>query len=98
MTNKQTPEEFFNEIHKYANLPTGEDYTIAIALSDGDGIWANFVAAGGNYISPNGDLAADYHEFCSKNSLDKNDVANAERFLKQLKVEQKISKINEDFA
>lgn len=98
MTNEPEEEEFFNNIHRFASLPQGADHSIAIALADGDGLWGNLMAVHGNFISPNGDLAADYHEFCRKNALDKNDVANADRFLKQLKLEQKISKINEDFA
>ena len=31
------------------------------------------------------------------NSLDQNEIRNAQYFLKQLKLEQKMSKINEDF-
>lgn len=95
---KQTPEEFFNEIQRYAALPKGADHSIAIGLSDGDGSWGNLMAVDENYISPNGDLAADYHEFCRTNGLDQHEVNNAERFLKQFKLQQKMSKINEDFV
>lgn len=96
MTNEETPEEFFNNIASMASLPR-TDQSICFALSEGDGWWGNVLATDANYISPNGDLAADYHEFCRINSLDQNDVTNAEHFLKQFKLQQKISKLNEDF-
>lgn len=94
---KQTPEEFFNEIHRYAALPKGADYTIALGLSEGNGWLGDLMAVDGNYISPNGSLADDYHEFCRTNGLDQHEVNNAERFLKQFKLQQKMSKISEDF-
>ena len=55
------------------------------------------VLATDHYVSPRNDLASDYHDFCHINSLDQNEIRNAQYFLKQLKLEQKMSKINEDF-
>ena len=72
------------------------DKSIAIGLTQGDGWWGSVLATG-IYESPRVDLAADFHDFCHANSLDQNDVANAEHFLKQLKLEQKINKMKKDF-
>ena len=44
-----------------------------------------------------GDLAADFHDFCALNSLDKCDIKSAEFFLKELKAEQKLKDIQDDF-
>jgi len=96
MTNEETPEEFFKSIAKIASLPKGTDESICFALAEGDG-WFGNLLADGQYISPNGDLAADYHEFCRINSLETSEIDNAKHFLKQFKLQQKMSKINEDF-
>ena len=53
--------------------------------------------ANGHYESKRGDLAADYHDFCNMNSLDRSDVKSAEWFLKEIKMEQKLEQIKEDF-
>ena len=51
----------------------------------------------GIYTSPRGDLAADYHDYCHLNALDPHEVQSAESFLKQVKLEQKLKKIEGDF-
>jgi len=51
----------------------------------------------GIYNSPRGDLAADYHDYCYLNALDPHEVQSAESFLKQIKMEQKLKSIEEDF-
>lgn len=73
------------------------DKAICLGLCQGDGWWGNMLA-NGHYVSPRKDLASDYHDFCHINSLDQNEIHNAEYFLKQFKLEQKIEKIKEDFV
>lgn len=72
------------------------DKSIALGLTQGDGYWGRMLA-NGHYMSKRGDLAADYHDFCAMNSLDRSDVKSAEWFLKQIKMEQKLEQIKEDF-
>jgi len=55
------------------------------------------VLATGHYESPRNDLASDFHDFCALNSLDRTDIKSAEYFLKELKAEQKLNDIQEDF-
>lgn len=72
------------------------DRAIAIGLTQGEGWWGNVLATG-LYESPRNDLAADFHDFCALNSLDRTEIKSAEYFLKQFKLEQKIKNIEEDF-
>lgn len=72
------------------------DESIAIGLTQGDGWWGNVLATD-LYVSPRGDLASDYHDFCNANLLDPSEVDNAKYFLKQFKLEQKINKMKKDF-
>jgi hypothetical protein len=72
------------------------DTAICLGLSQGDGWWGNMLA-NGHYISPRGDLASDYHDFCNANALEPSEVDNAKYFLKQFKLEQKINKMKKDF-
>jgi len=55
------------------------------------------VLATGHYESPRNDLASDFHDFCALNSLDRTDIKSAEYFLKELKAEQMLNDIQEDF-
>lgn len=73
------------------------DRDIAFALIQGDGFWAN-VLAFEQHLSSRGDLASDYHDYCHMNALDPHKIRNAESFLKQIKMEQKLNKIEEDFT
>lgn len=59
--------------------------------------WWGKVLATGHYESTRNDLAADFRDFCSINSLDKCEIKSAEYFLKQLKLEQKMNKMKKDF-
>lgn len=72
------------------------DKSICLGLTQGDGWWGSMLA-NGHYVSPRGDLASDYHDYCHINSLDPNEIHSAEYFLKQFKLEQKMKKIEEDF-
>ena len=72
------------------------DKAIAIGLTQGDGYWGKMLA-NGHYTSKRGDLAADYHDFCAMNSLDRTEIRSAEYFLKELKLEQKINELKKDF-
>lgn len=74
----------------------GTDKAIAIGLTQGDGWWGNVLATD-HYVSPRDNLAADFHDFCALNSLDKCDIKSAEYFLKELKAEQKLKDIQDDF-
>ena len=51
----------------------------------------------GIYPSPRGDLASDYHDYCDLNALDPHEIPSAESFLKQIKLEEKLKKIEGDF-
>ena len=53
--------------------------------------------ANGHYESKRGDLAADYHDFCNMNSLDRSDVKSAEYFLRIIKAEKLEQDIQKDF-
>jgi hypothetical protein len=55
------------------------------------------VLATGHYESPRNDLASDYKDFCHINYLNPAEVHNALYFLKQLKLEQKLKELQEDF-
>lgn len=55
------------------------------------------VLATDHYESPRNDLASDFHDFCNMNSLDRTDIKSAEYFLKELKAEQKLKDIQDDF-
>lgn len=72
------------------------DKAIAIGLTQGDGWWGSLLA-NGLYESTRNDLAADFHDFCALNSLDRTEIKSAEYFLKQLKLEQKMKDIEGDF-
>lgn len=72
-----------------------EEKRLCCALTLGDGWWANMLFSTKNYT--NGDLAQEFHEFCRKNCLDTKEYKNAEFFLKEIKIQQKINKMNEDF-
>lgn len=72
------------------------DKAIAIGLTQGEGWWGSVLATG-HYESKRDDLAADYHDFCAMNRLDRCDIKSAEFFLKQLKLEQKLNDIQKDF-
>ena len=72
------------------------DKAIAIGLTQGEGWWGSVLATG-HYESKRNDLASDYHDFCNMNSLDRSDVKSAEWFLKEIKMEQKLEQIKEDF-
>ena len=67
-----------------------------MVLHNGGGWWGSVLATG-HYESKRKDLAADYHDFCNMNSLDRSDVKSAEWFLKEIKMEQKLEQIKEDF-
>lgn len=73
------------------------DRDIAFALIEDEGFWANLLAFEQHIFSSRGDLAADYHDYCHMNALDQHEIHNAESFLKQIKMEQKLNKIAEDF-
>lgn len=72
------------------------DKAIAIGLTQGDGWWGNVLATD-HYVSPRDNLAADFHDFCALNSLDRCDIKSAEFFLKQLRAEQKLNELKKDF-
>ena len=72
------------------------DKAIAIGLTQGEGWWGSVLATG-HYESKRNDLAADFRDFCALNSLDRTEIKSAEFFLKQMKLEQKINDIQEDF-
>ncbi len=72
------------------------DKDIAFALTQDGGFWANMLAFE-QHLSSRGDLAADYHDYCHLNALDPHEIRNAVSFLKQVKMEQKLNKIAEDF-
>lgn len=72
-----------------------EEKQICYALTFANGWWANIFNSYKNYT--NGDLAQEFNEFCRKNCLDTEEFKNAEFFLKELKIQQKINKMNEDF-
>lgn len=92
-----TWEEFMKDVNNEENY---EDITldtkICLGLAQGDGWWGNMLAFE-QHLSPRGDLASDYHDYCHMNALDPHEVNNAESFLKQIKMEQKLNKIAEDF-
>lgn len=73
------------------------DKSICLGLTQGDGWWGSMLA-NGHYVSPRGDLASDYHDYCHINSLDPNEIHSAIYFLKQFKLEQKMKKLGEDFV
>lgn len=72
------------------------DFKICAALTLGDG-WLGNMLAFEQHLSPRGDLASDYHDYCHMNALDPHEVNSAVSFLKQIKMEQKLNKIAEDF-
>ena len=67
-----------------------------LVLHNGGGWWGSVLATG-HYESKRNDLASDYHDFCNMNSLDRSDVKSAEWFLKEIKMEQKLEQIKDDF-
>lgn len=74
----------------------GTDKAIAIGLTQGGGWWGNVLATG-HYESPRNDLAADFHDFCALNSLDKTEIKSAEYFIRELKAQKLLDDIKEDF-
>ena len=55
------------------------------------------VLATDHYESQRNDLASDFHDFCALNHLDRTEIKSAEYFLKELKAEQKLKEIQDDF-
>lgn len=72
------------------------DTKICIGLAQGDGWWGNMLSYG-VYTTLSEDLASDYHDYCHLNALDQHEVQSAVSFLKQVKMEQKLKKIEGDF-
>lgn len=95
--NELTPEEQENIIEASQIYDTkSPDKAIAIGLTQGDGWWGNVLATD-HYVSQRNDLAADFHDFCALNSLDRCDIKAAEYFLKELKAQQMLDEIKDDF-
>jgi hypothetical protein len=72
------------------------DKSIAIGLTQGDGWWGSVLATG-IYESPQNDLAADFHDFCVLNNLDRTEIRSAEYFIRELKAHKLLNDIKKDF-
>lgn len=55
------------------------------------------VLATGHYESQRNDLAADFHDFCALNSLDRTEIKSAEYFIRELKAQKLLDDVKKDF-
>lgn len=53
--------------------------------------------ANGLYESKRNDLAADFHDFCALNSLDRTEIKSAEYFIRELKAQKLLDDVKKDF-